>query len=234
MPTPETQVTFLDLLNRYSNLILIVVTGVYVVLTWRMVLEMRRAREAESEAHLVAMLVPLGPLAVKLCIHNAGAGPAFSIRAEFQVIPSGNTTAKIWLHPALLSQASEYFFLPGNEVELKTLAAKYEKIIVNLEWSNTFGHKQKSHCEIVFQEYIEGWYDIGLMIQPDELPEQFEKMTKELSRIREALEAPERERKNREFMEYARYKRTVRYRISRRVKTWVQGIQKKILAYRKK
>ena len=234
MPTPETQATFLDFVNRYSNLILVVVTAVYVVLTWRMVLEMRRAREAESEAHLVAMLVPLGPLAVKLCIHNAGTGPAFNIRAEFQVVPSGDTTPKIWLHPALLSQTSEYFFLPGNEFDLKALAAKYEKIIVSLEWSNIFGRKREASYDIVFQKYIEGWYEIGFMIQPDDIPEQFEKITKELSRIREALEVPERDRKNREFLEHARYRRTIRYRVSQRIKTWGQSTQRKMLALWKK
>ena len=36
-------------LNQYANLILAVVTTAYVILTWRMIVEMRRARENESE-----------------------------------------------------------------------------------------------------------------------------------------------------------------------------------------
>ena len=58
---------FLAVLNSYSNLILAIITLAYVILTWRMVVEMRKA-EAEIEPQLVATLIPLGGMAVKLNI----------------------------------------------------------------------------------------------------------------------------------------------------------------------
>jgi DNA-binding XRE family transcriptional regulator len=57
---------FLSDLNKFLNLFLVIVTTVYVILTGRMVWEMRRAREEESEPRLVATLIPLGATLVKL------------------------------------------------------------------------------------------------------------------------------------------------------------------------
>src|SRR5690242_17849909 len=83
----------LDTLDKHANLVLILVTAVYVILTWFIVRETRRAREAATEPYLVATLLPTdrrGRL-VFLRVHNVGGRPAFNIEAEVRFIPARAT-----------------------------------------------------------------------------------------------------------------------------------------------
>ena len=196
---------FLDLLNRYSNLILIIVTTVYVILTWGMVREMRRAREAENEPHLVAALIPFGPLNVKLRIYNTGPGPALSIEAAIYLEPAHDTERRIWHHPALLSGAHEDFRLPGGEYALEALASKYDKLVVDMHWRDTFKRSHHARYDIDFKKQKEGWFKVGLLVPPDDLLIQVGKIKDELSKIREGLEQVQRRHDMSElFDEYKR------------------------------
>lgn len=193
--------SLLDLLNRYSNLILVIVTTVYVILTWGMVREMRRAREAESEPHLVAALIPFGVLYVKLRIYNTGPGPALNVRASISLAPPNGIEARNWQHPALISGAHEDFRLPGGEYSLEKLASMHDKLIVALQWYNAFRHTQSAKYEFDFKEQKEGWVQSGLLVPPDDIPVQLGKIKDELSKIQEHLNALQRQRQMGELLE---------------------------------
>jgi hypothetical protein len=213
-------IQLLNLLNQYSNLILVTVTAVYVVLTWRMVREMREAREAESEPHLVATLVPFGVLNVKLRIHNAGRGPALNIKAAFRLEPANGTEASTWLHPVLLSDAFEDFILPSREFSLEKLASKHNKVIVDLQWLNAFKRKGEAKYEIDLKQQKEGWTEVGFLLHPDDTPTQLGKIKDELSQIRHHFDKIDRERETQVFIEHYRRKHS-----------WWRKLWKKITEY---
>jgi len=147
---------FLTNLNTYSNLLLVIITSIYVFLTWRMVSEMRRAREAESEPQLVANLIPLGAMSLKLRISNAGRGPALNIKAAIRLVSKTDNSEETWSHPVLLSNGHEDFRLPGdsNNNYLDKLASKYEKLVVDLEWHNSFRRRQNSKFVIDLRQQL--------------------------------------------------------------------------------
>lgn len=204
-------IQFLDSLNRYSTLILVAVTTVYVVLTWRMVTEMRKAREAETSPYLIATLVPFGPLNVKLRIHNAGRGPAIDIKVVFQLEPANGTEENTWLHPVLLSDTFEDFILPSREFAFDKIVAQHDRLIVNLQWFNTFKRKCNAKYDIDLKRQKEGWYEVGFLVQPDDTPTQLGKIKDELSRIRSYLDRIENERTSRAIIEqYQRENRPLR------------------------
>jgi len=177
---------------------------------------MREAREAESEPHLVATLVLFGVLNVKLRIHNAGRGPALNIKAAFRLEPANGTETSTWLHPVLLSDASEDFVLPGREFSLEKLASKHNKVIVDLQWLNTFKRKGEAKYEIDLKRQKEGWTEVGFLLHPDDTPTQLGRIKDELSKIRSYLDRIESERTSTAFMEQYRREN------SPRRKLWVQ------------
>ena len=104
----------LDQLNKYSNLILILVTTAYVILTWRMIREMRRTREGENKPLLVATPIPFARLNVKLRIYNTERGPAINIQALIRLEPEQDVQPGIWTHSALVAGAHEGFRMIGR------------------------------------------------------------------------------------------------------------------------
>lgn len=160
---------------------------------------MRQAREAESAPYLIATLVPLGPLNVKLRIHNAGRGPAIDIKAVFWLEPANDTEATTWLHPVLLSNTFEDFVLPGRKFAFEKLAAQHDRVVVNLQWFNAFKRKYDAKYEIDLKRQKEGWYEVGFLMQPDDIPTQLGQIRDELSRIRSYLDRIESERKSQAF-----------------------------------
>src|SRR5947209_908155 len=102
----------LEFLNKYSNLLLIGVTTVYVVLTWRIVKEARQTREDAMRPELVATLVPLGAHLIKLRIYNAGGGPAKSVEVDVLLKPSNTLETHTWRHPVLLPGGFEDMKIP--------------------------------------------------------------------------------------------------------------------------
>ena len=179
---------WLDQLNRYANLILVVVTAIYAFLTLRMVWEMRRTREAEREAHLVAVLFPNVPGYAMLQIHNVGGGPALNIEGVFRLEPLDGAEAVKWRHPALLPGTHEEFLLPSKESVIDEIAARHDKLIVEVKWSNASQKTQCAKYEVDLRRQIEGWNKSGQVFYPRDVPTQLESITRELSAIRQHLD----------------------------------------------
>jgi hypothetical protein len=172
---------FLISLNTYSNLLLVVITAVYAFLTWRMVSEMRQAREAESEPQLVATLIPLGGMAIKLRIANAGSGPALDIKAIISLEPKKEDNTATWIHPVLLSNSHEDFRLPGENNHLEKLASNFDNLIVELSWHNSFNKLRQKRIEINLKRLYEGWTKVKFLIHPDDVSVQLGKIKDELA-----------------------------------------------------
>ena len=184
----------LDELQRYSSLILVIITGVYAFLTWRMVREMRRAREAEAEPHLVtALVLPYGPGETKLRVENAGRGPALKIMARISLEPPGKTQAYEWCHPVLVSEAHKDLLLPGDELNPKKLVAAHERVVVELQWSNVFEGRRSDTIEIDLKQHLEGWAKARVLRDPDDAPTQLNRIHKQLKSIADYLRHQESE-----------------------------------------
>jgi hypothetical protein len=158
----------LDLLNKYSSLALVIVTTVYVVVTWLMVREMREAREMDTDPYLIATIVPISPVHVKLQILNAGRGPAFSVIANVFFDPLENSKTQVWRTPILLPGIQEYFRLPDDEGQLSILSVKYQNLVVEVSWKNSFRKPRKERYVINLKELEDGWFQAKWQIhQPD-------------------------------------------------------------------
>ena len=222
------QCTSSDLLcyvNQYSNLILAVVTTAYVILTWRMVAEMRRARENESEPSLITTLIPFGPVNVKFRIQNVGLGPALHIEARIKLEPDSGDSP-IWRQPALVSGAYEDFLLPDKSTgmlpEFRKVAEQYDKLIVDLKWSNIYGRKEHKRYEIDLKEQLQGWYSAHRLIQPADIPTQLAAIQEELKGIKEELEKPNRSRQQMETMQFVRMHYSKLARLQRWIRSWFE------------
>jgi hypothetical protein len=183
---------FLDLLTRYSNLALVIITGVYAFLTWRMVLEMRTARENQTDANLIASPVPLPAIYAQVQLENAGPGPALNVELSISLDPPLRTSIKTWHHPALLVGQKEHFLLPSERDDtidaLRELAEKHKNLVINLKWKNIFGRNKSFSATYNLHDLAEGWYNAGHLIAPKDTPTQLKNITEVLDKIHRDLE----------------------------------------------
>jgi hypothetical protein len=166
-----------------ASLALVVVTAIYAYLTWRMVREMRLAREVETSPYLIATLFPRGPKITILRINNAGRGLAMNVEAAISFNPANDTKTHYWKHKLMLPGTYEEFRIPGSVFDLENLAKMYTSVIVVLRWSNSFRKKQNATYEINFQEQKDGWSDTPWLIHPPEVEISLDKIRSELSEI---------------------------------------------------
>ena len=91
----------LDFLNQNSGAITVIftavvaiATGVYAILTWRLVSETRKMREAQTEPKVSAIIQPKEEWLnfIDLVVQNVGLGPAYNI--NFQVNPDFEDIAR--------------------------------------------------------------------------------------------------------------------------------------------
>lgn len=191
----ELFIKILDGLQDYSNLLLVVVTVIYVVLTYWLVRETRRAREAEVEPELVASLIPIGGnWLVKLRINNVGNGPALGIKAKFRLEPANDVADVNWFHPVLISGAFEDFRMPGGKHSLKRLSEEHDKLIIEMSWINSFKKKKEKKVVFDFKSMIEGWSEVRMLLPPEEISTQLGQIKDELARIKTIMQNLETER----------------------------------------
>jgi len=182
----------LDILTKYSNLILVIITGIYAYLTWKMVLEMKKARENQSDANLIASPIPMNSVYTQVQLENVGPGPAFNIELSISLEPSLQTLPRIWKHPAFLVGKKELFLLPvenigGTLPSLREISEKHEKLIINVKWKNVFGKDKFSSGIYKLNELSEGWYKAGLLIQPEDMPTQTKEIVNKLGKISDEI-----------------------------------------------
>ena len=181
-----------DLLIKYSNLILVVITGVYAYLTWKMVSEMKKAREMQSDSHLIAYPVSMGTIHAQIQLENAGPGSALDVELSISLDPPLQTVKKLWRHPALLVNQKEFFLIPQNSGgsldSLQQLGERHDNLILNLKWKNVFGHDKSSSVTYNLRELAEGWYNAGNLIKSEDIPSQLQKVTKSLDEIHKDIE----------------------------------------------
>lgn len=128
---------FLNLLTSYSNLILLIITGVYAYLTRQMVREMKVARETQPDTYLIASPVSLGTIHAQIQLENAGPGPALDIELSISIDPPLQTAERIWHHPVILVNQKEHFLIPQNRGgsldSLKQLGERHTNLIMGLK-----------------------------------------------------------------------------------------------------
>lgn len=180
-------------INSIATIILVLITGVYVVLTGFLLREARRARQSEKEPNLVATLIPLDGMSVKLRIYNAGIGPAVDVSVDMFFEPLSEIAKTKWIQPVLLGNSFEDFRLPGLDWALDKLAATHDRLVVDMHWADSFGHAHQHSLDFRLKELSGSWTTAGQMIPPDDTATQLGKIRDELKAIRETGEALSRE-----------------------------------------
>ena len=183
---------YLNLLTTYSNLILVIITGIYAYLTWKMAREMKTARENQTDANLVAAPVSAHRIYAEVQLVNAGPGAALDVELSISLEPLLETVVKTWYHPAFLVGQKENFLLPmahpSRLDSLRELANKHNSVIVNVKWKNIFGKSKYFSASYNLNDLAQGWYNAGHLIPPDDIPTQMEKVTKSLDEIHDDIE----------------------------------------------
>lgn len=185
---------FLNSLTAYSNLILIIlnlllviITGVYAYLTRRMVLEMKIARENQTDANLVATPISADRVYAEVQLVNAGPGAALDVELSISLEPLLETAVKTWYSPSFLVGQKENFLLPRLD-SLHELANKHNSVMVKVKWKNIFGKSKSFSASYNLNNLAQGWYNAGHLIPPDDIPTQMEKVTKSLGEIHDDIE----------------------------------------------
>jgi len=169
----------LDLLNKYSSLILVIATAIYVYFTVRLAKETRKLREVETHPFISLELGQLrGSSILSLKIRNIGKAPAynitFEIEDEFKDLFRFNFKNKI------------NYFAPQQEIEC---VAKHYNELNELDTSSvpikvSYSSKDKQNFEEIF--YLE-WSSLdGVLLEknpPEEISKNLEKIYKELEKF---------------------------------------------------
>jgi hypothetical protein len=155
---------------------------------------MRKAREAELEAHLIASLEPLSAMSAQLCVRNVGGGPALNVEISLSVRPQIIRFEKTWRHPATWNGQSEYFLLPydnktGPVPSLVQLADEYEELVVEIKWKNLLGKQKQQFYSFNLKAQVEGWYHAGHLLPEETIQDSLKKIAKVLDRTENHLKA---------------------------------------------
>ena len=173
----------LEILNQYSTIILCGITAIYAYLTWRMVKEMRMVREAELEPHIIASLIPFGPLYVKLQIKNVGPGVAFDVNSTWKLEPLNNTEEQYWRQPVMPPETLAEFRLPNEQNLLTELASNHNKLVINLLWRNIYKKDYSDVVEIDLIGLRDAWTKTKWLVSPEPIETRLKRMEGELKRI---------------------------------------------------
>jgi len=173
------------------NLVLVVITGIYAYLTWRMVSEMRSARENQVDANVIASPVPFGSVYAQVQMQNAGPGPALDVELSVSLHPPLETDKRTWRYPALLVNQKQHFLLSTGEGgidALQELGEKHEDVLVEVKWKNIFGRERSFSESYNLRELAEGWYTAGNLIPPGDMETQMKDLREILKKMRQDLE----------------------------------------------
>lgn len=158
----------METLNQYSGALTLLFSGlvavstvVYAILTWRLVSETRKMRQAQTEP-IVAIDIRPSELWINLIdvvIENVGLGPAYDIKFDF------DNDMKIRKNKALMDinmfknginylsprQKIQFFLtslLEDTDEKVKT------EIKVDITYQNSIGKKIKSHYVLDFSQFL--------------------------------------------------------------------------------
>lgn len=172
-----------------TNLFLVLITAGYVILTFKMLAEMREARKTEMRPYIKASLVLIGS-SVFLTIQNIGKGAAININAEFSLIPSENAKST-WQYRLLTPSELIRFILPvpNKEIkllELNDLIKKYKKVFVKISYKDVFNEAHTETVSLNLQEFKEGLYGAG-MITDTSMKEDIEDIKEHIKDIKDYI-----------------------------------------------
>ncbi len=183
-----------EILNQNSNLLLILVTTIYVILTWFLLRENRIIRKTETKPYLLPVLMPMDASwrFARIRVYNLGGGAALNIEVKIRLQPRKDADDMVYFHALLLPTAYTDFYLSqpkiaqnDGEIELKALVDKHEQILVDLKWLEPFRGIQKNHIAIAIKHHMDSWH-----FQPmptDEIPVQLDKLNAHMEHIDETL-----------------------------------------------
>ncbi len=150
----------LDFLNQYANLILAILTFlyllatiVYVVLTHSILRESRLTRLASNQPRLLGRLEPYSGLAVRYVITNVGIGAAVNIELHMQIDEDQSS----WKHKVFEANRTEYFFLPHKVNTINEMESVGHSLVVTLKYDDAFGNHESVAETLNLKDIAAGW-----------------------------------------------------------------------------
>ena len=154
----------LEILNKYSNLIVGAVTCVYVVLTWMMVREMRRSREESKAPAVTVLLLPVSSPIAEIQVQNFGVEPALNVVCQWQFEPLLNTSPITFKISGLSPGVVQHFDLPhtnddpSKERLFLEICEKHQTLRVSAKWDDLKGKTYQRSSVYDLRDTAEGWY----------------------------------------------------------------------------
>jgi hypothetical protein len=112
----------LEFLNQYSGVLTIIfsalvsiATVVYAILTWRLVSETRKMREAQTEPKIFVYIQGRLANVIEMVIQNTGSGPAYGI--SFEINPDFEYEEGKFLSELSLMKEGLSHFAPGQKLK---------------------------------------------------------------------------------------------------------------------
>lgn len=170
-------IKLLDILNKYSSLILVLATAIYVGFTIILAKETRKLREVETSPFISIELLPFSDMCIGLKVKNIGKAPAYNITFEID--------KKYEDFFSLSYDKKINYFSPGQKFECygKSLKELRDLGIDNIPIKTKYFSKDKLKYEETF--YIE-WSSLGGRLinkKPiEEIEKHLEKIYKELEK----------------------------------------------------
>lgn len=170
-------IKLLDILNKYSSLILVLATAIYVGFTIILAKETRKLREVETSPFISIELLPFSDMCIGLKVKNIGKAPAYNITFEID--------KKYEDFFSLSYDKKINYFSPGQKFECygKSLRELRDLGIDNIPIKTKYFSKDKLKYEETF--YIE-WSSLGGRLinkkSIEEIEKHLEKIYKELEK----------------------------------------------------
>lgn len=128
--------TLASTINASATVILVLVTAVYAFLTWRMVVETRRARQQEVTPVFNLSVKPISIGAWAPAIENVGNGPALDVEATLTLEPGGEE------HRVETKNIPEGDFAGSMNPRIgEDTHEEYDSLVVEGEYTDVFGER---------------------------------------------------------------------------------------------
>lgn len=165
----------------FVTIIMAIINISYVLVGWKTIDEMKKARMAEFMPHIRAELGFSGIIPT-MKITNFGKGPATNVKAQITFLPKGQK--RPWEQTVMSPNESVHLLLPGaNMKEILKMAAE---IVVNGEYKDIFDKVYKIEDKLNTKEFIEQTQKLVPILE-ENLSSIVKKIETELHEIRSEL-----------------------------------------------
>lgn len=173
----------LDGLNKYSSLVLMLATLVYVYFTYKLTKETTKLREVETSPFINVKLVPEQGFS-KIFVENIGNAPAYKLTIKFE--EEAFKSIKSDLYKTYMSEISYFGVGQVLDITLRTekLLESEEDIVLNLIY---YSNDNRKFNEIIHLNF-KAEKNLGVAYPKKEYESELKILTKEIEKVGKNIE----------------------------------------------